>query len=40
MNPYQRQPDREEMMQMLKANAIVLTTYFALIRATPLVSFA
>ncbi len=38
MNPYQRQPDREEMHAMLKANAFVLAVYFAAIRATPLVS--
>jgi hypothetical protein len=37
MNGFQRQPDKEEMRQMLKANIAVLTIYFGAIRAAPLV---
>ena len=37
MNPFQRQPDRSEMIAMLKVNAVLLGTYIAAIRATPLV---
>ncbi|PXF50057.1 hypothetical protein BWQ96_00217 [Gracilariopsis chorda] len=35
MNSPFRQPDRKEMMAMLKANTAVLTVYFGLIRVTP-----
>lgn len=33
-----RQPDKKEMMAMLKANVCVFTVYCAAIRLTPLVS--
>lgn len=33
-----RQPDKRELRAMLQVNAVVLTVYFAAIRATPLVS--
>jgi hypothetical protein len=39
MNGSQRQPDKEEMREMLKANLAILTLYFGAIRATPLVRY-
>lgn len=37
MNPFQRQPDRAELMAMLKGNAMLFSVYLGAIRATPLV---
>jgi hypothetical protein len=37
MNGFGRQPAKEEMNAMLKANAITLGVYFGAIRAAPLV---